>query len=122
MTFVVNLYDEIILQYDSSVQHLTLISIGSKQFALRAVQPDKKINKKNPERVLCVDIVVVVLVHICPPVTGQRQTPTTIGRSAHFSLQWLLRARGNWHLLRSFQRSNVNVDFFEFLSTNLLVY
>ena len=40
-----------------------------------------------------------------------------IGQSVHFSLQWLLRARRNPHLLRSFQWSNVPVNFFEFFST-----
>ena len=64
-------------------------------------------------------IVVVVVVddaHIYPPVTGQRQT-LTVGRSANFSLQRLLRAWRNPHLLRSFRRSNVSVDFFKFLPT-----
>ena len=59
---------------------------------------------------------VVVVGHIYPPVNGQRQTPT-VGRSAHFSLQWLLRGWRNPHLLRSFQWSNVPVNFFKFLST-----
>ena len=35
-------------------------------------------------------------------------------QSAHFSLQWLLCARKNPHLLRSFHRSNILVYFFEF--------
>ena len=52
---------------------------------------------------------------IYPPVTGQRQT-LTIGWSAHFSLQWLLCAWRNSHLLRNvFLWSNVPVDFFVFL-------
>ena len=36
------------------------------------------------------DFFVVVVAHIYPSVTGQRQTQT-IGRSAHLSLHWLLR-------------------------------
>ena len=54
--------------------------------------------------------------HFYPPVTRSCLT-LNIGRSAHFSLQWLLRAWRNPHLLRSFQWSNVSVNFFEFLST-----
>ena len=45
-----------------------------------------------------------------------------IGRFAHFSLQWLLRAWRNPHLLRSFQWSNVPVNFFEFFSTEFAAY
>ena len=41
--------------------------------------------------------------------------------SAHFSLQWLLRVWRNLHLLRSFLRSNVLQNFFEFLSTEFAV-
>ena len=59
---------------------------------------------------------VVVLAHIYPPVTGQRQT-LNIERRAHFLLQWLLRGWRNQYLLRTLQWSNVPVDFFEFLST-----
>ena len=61
-------------------------------------------------------ILVVTVAHIYPLVTGQRQTLTT-GRSAHFSLHWLLRDWKNPHLLMSFEWSNVSVDFFEFLTT-----
>ena len=43
----------------------------------------------------------VAVAHICPPITGQRQT-LNIGRSAYFSLQWLLRGWRNPHLLKSF--------------------
>ena len=60
--------------------------------------------------------VVVVVAHIHPPVTGQLQT-LNIERSTHFSLQWLLRSWWNPHLLKSFQWSNVSVDFFELLPT-----
>ena len=58
---------------------------------------------------------VVIVVHIYPPVAGQCQT-LTIGRSAYTSLQSLLCATRNSHLLRNFQRSKVSVDFFDFLS------
>ena len=61
-------------------------------------------------------LILVVDVHIYPPVTGQCQT-LTIVRSAHFSLQWLLRDWKSPQLLRSFQWSSVSVDFIEFLST-----
>ena len=61
-------------------------------------------------------IVVVVVAHIYPPVTGQRQT-LKIGRFAHFLLQWLLGGWRNPDLLRSFRWFNVPVNFFEFLST-----
>ena len=61
-------------------------------------------------------IVLFVLAHIHPPVTRQRQT-LNIGRSAHFSLQWLLRGWRNPHLLRSFQWSKVPVNSLKFLST-----
>ena len=52
-----------------------------------------------------------LFLHIHPPVTEQRQT-LTIWRSAYFSLQFILRVWRNLHLLRSFQSSNVPVDFF----------
>ena len=58
---------------------------------------------------------VVVEVRIYPPVTAQLQA-LTVGRSARFSLRKLLRAWRNPHLLRSYQWSNVPVDFFQFLS------
>ena len=45
---------------------------------------------------------VVVVEHIYLPVTGQRQT-LTIRRSAHISLQRLLRGWRNPHLFWSFQ-------------------
>ena len=49
---------------------------------------------------------------------GHRTSQTlTNGQSAHFSLQWLLCAWRNPNLRRSYQRSNVSVDFFEFLFT-----
>ena len=59
---------------------------------------------------------VVVVVHIYSPVTTQRHT-LNIGRWVHFSLEWLLCALRNPHLVRSFLWSNVCVDFFKFLST-----
>ena len=58
--------------------------------------------------------IAVVVARIYPPVTGQHQT-LNIGRSAHFSLQWLLRGWRKPHLLRSFRWSKVPVDFFEFV-------
>ena len=58
----------------------------------------------------------VVVARIYPPVTGQSQT-LTVGRSAYFSLHWLLRAWRNLHLIWSFLRSKVSVDFFELLPT-----
>ena len=62
--------------------------------------------------------VVVVVVHIYLTVTRQRRT-LTVGRSAHFSLQWLRRGWRNSHLLRSFQLLNVPMNFFEFLSAEV---
>ena len=47
---------------------------------------------------------------------------TIIGRSAHFSLHWLLRDWRNPHLLRSFQWPNNPVDFFEFLSISFAAF
>ena len=61
-------------------------------------------------------LLLLILLHIYPPVTGQRQT-LSVGRFAHFSLQLLLPGWRNPHLLRSFQCSQVPVNFFEFLST-----
>ena len=58
----------------------------------------------------------VVVAHIYPPATRLRQS-LNVGRSAHFSLWWLLRAWRNPHLLRSSQSANVTLDFFKFLST-----
>ena len=62
----------------------------------------------------------VVVAHIYLPVTAQHQT-LNIGRSEHFSLQWLLRGWRNLHPLKSFQWSKVPVNFVEFLSLNLLL-
>ena len=61
-------------------------------------------------------VIVAVEEHNYLPVTGQPQT-LSIGRSAHFSLQHLLRVRRNQHRLRRFQWPNVPADIFEFLST-----
>ena len=61
-------------------------------------------------------ILVVDVFQNSPSVNGQRQM-LTIRRSAHSSLQWLLRAWSNPHLLRSFQWFNVPVDLLAFLST-----
>ena len=72
--------------------------------------------RKNTEKEL--QVVVVVVLNIYLPVTGQRQTLTT-ARSAHFSLHRLLCGWRNLHLLRSFLRSNVSVDFFKFLFAEL---
>ena len=43
------------------------------------------------------EVIVVVITHIYPPFTGERQT-LNIGRSAHFSLQLILRG---WRNLQS---------------------
>ena len=48
-------------------------------------------------------------------ITGPSQT--LIGQSTHFSLRLLLRDWRNPQQLKRFQRFNVPVDFFEFLST-----
>ena len=65
-------------------------------------------------------IIIVVVAHIYPPVTRERQT-LAIGWSAYFSFQWLLRDWRNPHLIRSFQWFNFPVDFFEFLSTEFAI-
>ena len=58
-----------------------------------------------------------IFIHLSPE-SGQHQTPN-IGQTAHFLLQFSSHFRhgwGNLHLLRSFQGSNVPVNFFKFLS------
>ena len=62
--------------------------------------------------ILLVDVVVM---HFYPFFFTEQRQMLTIERSPHFSLYWLLRAWRNLHLFRSFQWSNVFVDFFEFL-------
>ena len=79
----------------------------------------EKLQHSDPEKTEKVLLVVVVVVlNIYLPVTGQRQTLTT-ERFAHFSLHRLLCGWRNLHLLRSFLRSNVSVDFFKFLFAEL---
>ena len=73
------------------------------------------LSKQNKKTIWSKLIYYAVVMHSYLTVTRQCQT-LTIGRSAHFSLQWLLCAWRNLHLLRSFQWSNVHLDFFEFLS------
>ena len=56
---------------------------------------------------------VLVVAQIYSPVTGQHQT-LIVGRFAYFSLHWLLCSWRNLHLLKSFHRFSVSIDFFEF--------